>query len=660
MKYGVAWYPEHWEQSRWSTDLSLMQKAGMNLVRLAESAWSQLEPTEGTFDFDWLEQAISAATAHGFEVVLGTPTYAPPAWLTTQYPEVLAVNASGRTATHGYRCHYAVASPVYRAKAQGIALAMAKRFGKDSRILGWQVDNEYKSVSYDPETKRQFHAWLEERYKTIDQLNKRWTTIYWSQRYELFSQIPLPIDDVPFPDGFHNPCLRLEWKRFITFLYARYQHEQIEALKTYIAPEQWITHNFMGWFDKYDPQELARELDFVSWDNYFPTGELDHLENGAMHDAMRGLKQKNFWVMETQVGAVNWAPINGAMERGAMRRMCWHAVGHGADAVLYWQWRQALGGQEQYHCSVLGSDGLPKPNFAEIAQIGKEFELAKTMLENTGVKASVALLHSYDDHWSLSQQPHHKDFDAVKNLRSYYRPLRENNVEVDIVHPTAQLEQYALVIAPSLHLLTPELTKHLTEYVKAGGHLVLGPRSGFKNTDNALLESKQPGLLGGLFGVQVEDYYALAKPVSVSGEIGAGQAQIWGEWLTPSDPQTEVILRYGPEQSWLADQAAMVTRVIGTGRATQIGFCGNEALINAVLPWLLKQSQVQGLLPRVLDVEVCRRVFGDTEVLIIINHGSESRIISLPREMTDILTQKIHSGSVELAANDVMVLKNSF
>jgi beta-galactosidase len=658
MKYGTAWYPEHWHKSQWEHDLNLMRQAGMNVVRIAEGAWSIIEPSEGQFDLDWLEAAVKLASDHGFEVVLGTPTYAPPAWLTTAYPEVLAVSPDGQQATHGYRCHYSVASSVFRIKAQTVARAMAERFGHDHRVIGWQIDNEYKSVSYDVETRRQFQHWLYEQYRDLDALNTRWTTRYWSQTYTDWSQIPLPLDSSPFPDSTHNPALRLAFRRFITFLYQRYQQEQIDALRQCTEPRQWFTHNFMGWFDRYDPQVIAHDLDFVSWDNYMGQGYLEPWRNGAMHDHMRGLKRRNFWLMEVQAGMVNWAGINNTLRRGETRTLVWHAIGHGADAVLYWQWQAALASQEQYHGCILGADGKPRPLFDEIVEIGHELAQHKALLEQTSVVSRVAILMNFDDLWAINQQRHHQDFDPVQHLQSYYLPLRQLGFSVDIIHPLAPLESYTLVIAPNLHVLSSGLAEHLHTFVEHGGHLVLGARSAVKNLDNALLPSLPPGEMTAWVGGVSREYYALIEEIKVHGAEWSGGVQIWAEWLEPTDPDTEVLLRYGVSNGWLDGQAAMLSRQAGQGRVSMVGFWGSADLMHHLVGWCLEKAQLTPDLQIPSGVELCRRESADYEVWIFINHSQVVHTLELPKNKTLEGFDGLPSGHQrELKPLEVCILK---
>jgi beta-galactosidase len=652
MILGSAWYPEQWRPARWADDLRLMRAANLNLVRVGEFAWSRMEPQEGVFDLDWLDRAIDQAASHGMAVVVGTPTAAPPAWLTQRYPEVLAVREDGRRETHGKRCHFNPASPRYRQFCRCISEALAQRFGTNSHVVGWQIDNEYNTVSYDDATQQQFQGWLQMRHETLDQLNERWAAVYWSQEYSDWAQIPLPQGQG------HHPALLLDFRRFVTELYRSYQHDQLTAIRKYAEPRQWITHNFMGWFDGFDHYVISEELDFVSWDNYVGTGRLNHLANGASHDLVRGLKRKNFWLMETQPGSVNWSSINNALDRGDVRTMAWHAVGHGANAICYWQWRSAPGGQEQYHGSLVGADGQPRPLYEEVAQLGREFAAVADALRDTVVQAQIAVLHSYEDRWAINQQRHHRDFDPVQHLIAYYEPLRALGYNIDILPPGADLKPYKLVLAPHLHLLDEVLTEQLTRFVEQGGHLLLGARSGMKNTANALLPTLQPGSLAEFLGAQVREFYALDAAVPVAGSWGNGTAQIWAEWITPLAEDVEVLLRYGASNGWLDEQAAAVSRRIGTGRISYIGAWLDTATLASAANWMLAVSQIDAppfSLP--MGVELSTRVKDGRTLYLLINHGASAQIMALPAAARELLRAEEITSQFTLLPRDVALIE---
>ncbi len=647
---GVAWYPEQWPESRWEEDLRLMEAADLKVVRIAEFAWSRMEASEGHYEFDWLDRAIALAAKHHIVSVLGTPTAAPPAWLTQKYPDTLRVEANGQRVTHGNRAHASATSARYRELCRGIAEQMAMHFGHNPNVVGWQIDNEYgyALMSYDDVTRQQFQDWLKAKYRTLDNLNTHWTTSYWSQTYDNWGEIPIPI-------GEHNPGLMLDWKRFVTYTWASYQQNQIDVIRQHAEPRQFITGNLMGFFDGFDHYPITAPLTFASWDDYVGTGHVDPAYNGLAHDLTHGFKRENFWVMETQPGAVNWSPLNNFLNRGEARAMAWQAIGHGADDVNYWQWRSALNGQEEIHGVLVGPDGAPVPFYDEAAQTAHEFAKVESSFRDTAPLSQVALLYSYDSHWAIQFQKHTEKYDDIGLLKSYYRALRQISQSVDVVSAYAPLDGYKLVAAPSLNVLPKDLADHLLEYVRNGGHLVLGPRSGMKDEFNALLPQRQPGFLVDALGARVEQYYALEKDFPVSGAWGNGQASVWAEQLKSQGPGDEVLLRYGKSNGWLDEQPAVITRAYGKGRITYVGAVLDDKLMAAAAEWMTQKSGVRPAFGPVPDgVEVSRRVGPGKQVFVLINYASESRRVALPHSMKLVLDGR-EADAVELPPYGVAV-----
>jgi len=447
---GAAWYPEQWPESRWETDLELMQKAHVHMVRIGEYTWSRDEPEEGHYELDWMERAIDLAGKHGIFVVIGTPSQAPPAWLSDKYPQIFRVSATGQRAEHGHRANFNFSDPEYRSLVRGIDEQLAKRFGNNPYVIAWQIDNEYNFISYDANTRKQFQDWLKVKYGTLDSLNRRIDSSYWSQTYTNWDQIPIP-------DAQGNPGLMLRWKQFVSDTWRSYQKNQIDALRKYAAPRQRITTNMMGWFDGYNHYVVARDLDFAAWDD--PLGHwanpYDPITNAATHDLVRGFKNQNFWVMETTAGS--------NMAKGEMRAGIWLDIGHGADATSYWQWRDALNGQEQNHKGVLVDvDGTPTPEYQEIAQVGREYEKVGPIVAGTTVKSKVAILQSYDSRWTINWQRENPNYNPIAELMSYYKPLHAQGHSIDIVSPMQDLSKYKLVVAPGLNVMPQKVVDNFT------------------------------------------------------------------------------------------------------------------------------------------------------------------------------------------------------
>ncbi|MBW4039327.1 MAG: beta-galactosidase [Acidobacteria bacterium] len=651
---GAAWYPEQWPESRWDTDLALMQQAHIRFVRVGEFAWSRLEPSEGHYDLDWLDRAIRAAQRHNIAVVIGTPSAAPPAWLTTEYPETLRIEEDGKRAQHGNRQQFDWSSPKYRELARAMAEQEARRFGHDPNVIGWQIDNEYANASYGPSTQAQFQNWLKARYGTLDNLNARWTTAYWSQTYNDWSQIP--IETKP-----GNPGLLISWMRFVSDTWRSYQKNQLDVIRANADPRQFITTNMMGFFNGYNNDLVAQDLTMASWDDYVGTGQLNPVSNGAAHDLTRGFLRKNFWVMETQPGSVNWSPDNNPLNKGEVRAMAWHDIGHGADAVEYWQWRSALNGQEEYHGTLLGADGNPNPLYPEVAHIGADFAKAGPALAGTSVQSDVAILHNYDSYWAIDWQRHNKAFDPLATMIDWYGAVRALAHSVDIVSPSVPLSQYKLVVAPALNMITEAQARNLIDYVQNGGHLVLTQRSGMKNIDNGLYTQLQPGPLADLLGGHVAQFYALDTTIPVSGTWGTGPTKVWADMLTTTSPDTKVLMRYGKTPlGWLDDQPAAITRQVGKGRITYIGADLEGAPLAAAAKWMIADAGVQpefGTLPPGVDLYI--RKDATHEVWILINFGAAPQTVALPTAFTNVLTgtggATVHTAA--LKQYDVVILQ---
>ena len=618
---GAAYYPEHWPETRWPEDIRLMQDAHFNVVRMAEFAWSTMEPAPGAFRFDWLERAIDLCAEAGIQVVLGTPTAAPPAWLMQESPDMMAQEESGLRAQFGNRCHYCVTSPEFHAAVRRLDEAMARRFGADPNVIGWQIDNEFCRPCFCERCQGRFRDFLRERFGSLDELNAHWSTAYWSQTYSDWGQIPIPI-------GPHNPGLMLEFKHFITDAYRRFQKLQVDCLRPHLPAHVWITHNYMSWFDGFDHYALAADLDVVSWDWYIGKGHNNPLETDVLHNLTRGLKRRNYWLMETQPGNVNWNDTNNALNRGEARAMAWQAVAHGAEALLYWQWRSALGGQEQLHGTLVDAAGRPRPFYSEAQAVAADFAKIAGLLSGASIPANVAVLQDYNSRWAIQWQRHHAKFDYVEHLTHYARPLSRYIVPYDVLSPDVSLEGYKLVIAPALLMLDEGRARRLLDFVQAGGCLLLTARCGMKDRYNALLPSRQPGLLTQAAGVEVEDYYTLDVPIPVQGEGFSGESRIWAERLTVLDVgHVAVLARYGAANGWLDGQAAVTLHPYGKGQVYYVGAYLDEAA-QEVLTRQILEAVGEPLVETPQGVQVCACLTADNRrVRIVINHTREDQAL---------------------------------
>lgn len=648
---GTAYYPEQWPSSAWVEDIGRMKELGLTVVRLAEFSWSSLEPAPGDFHLDWLDQAVELLGANEIAVVLGTPTAAPPAWLCQRYPDMMAVDENGARVQFGNRSHYCVNSPEFHAAVQAIVRQMAERFAAKHWVIGWQIDNEFNRVCYCPRCRLLFQEYLKDKYQSLDELNRRWSTAYWSQTYSSWDQIPLPI-------GPHNPGLMLDFKRFVTHSYRLFQKMQIDILRPLLKPNDWITHNFMNWFDGLDHYKMAADLDLASLNWYIGQGHNNHLITNASHDLARGWKGKNFWVMESQPGTVNWAGINNPLFKGEGRSMAWQAVAHGAEAFLYWQWRSAPNAHEQMHGTLIDPSGQPRPFFDEVKRIASEFKRASDLIAGSKVKARVAILNDYESRWSIGWQPHHEEFDYLTHLLSYYRPIAAANVMVDIISADAALDGYKLVIAPATLIVDEQRFNNLRSHVQHGGYLILTPRTAVKDRDNALLASRPPGPFREMAGVEVAEAFALDEPVPVKGNWFNGVSQRWAELIKLTDVNITVpAARYLPCNGWLDDQPAITVHGYRSGLVYYVGTCLDDQAQNDFMARVLKTCGLNPPFEVPPGVELSRRVREDnTEILFLINHTRERKSVNIMHTYHEHLKDLEIAGQIEMAPYGVAVI----
>jgi beta-galactosidase len=413
----------------------------------------------------------------------------------------------------------------------------------------------------------------------------------------------------------------------------------------------------MNWFDGYDHYEMAEDLDMAAWDWYVGMGHHDFQSSGAAHDLVRGYKHRNFWLIETQPGNVNWKPINNSLDKGEARVMAWHAVGHGADAILYWQWRSPLNGQEQYHGTLVDPSGQPRPFYSEAKQLANDFSVVSDLLAGSLLAPEVALLNCYDSRWSIQWQPHHRDFNYLSHFINYYHPLAARNISMDIISADEPLEKYKLVISPALLILDDQRVAQLKSFVENGGHLVLTVRSGMKDRFNALLPLRQPGFLAEMCGVEVEDYYALLDPIPVIGDGWSGSAILWAERLKILDKSTKVLAQYGKSNGWLDNQPAITRHPYGNGVVTFIGVCLDEMNQDRILSQVIQEAGIQPVLSTPVGVEACKRITVENkEIILLINHTQTQQKVKLPWKAEEHLQNQVIGREVTLKAYDIAVI----
>jgi len=512
---GVCYYPEQWDEAVWQEDARRMADLGLTYVRIAEFAWSRMEPEPGRYDWAWLDRAIEVLGAKGLRVVLGTPTATPPRWMLDKWPDMLAVDTLGHQRGFGSRRHYDFSHRGYRQDCAKIVTEMAVRYGKNPHVAAWQTDNEYachKTVlSYSDAAKTAFQDWLAQRYQSVDALNRAWGNVFWSMEYRDFSEIGLPNLTVTEP----NPAWVMDFRKFASEEVVSFNRLQTEIIRKHSpAP---ISHNYMGQVTDFDHFDLGDDLEIATWDAY-PIGFLGDrgfasdahkrhfLRQGDPdfqafhHDLYRAVGARRsgkdqvggrWWVMEQQPGPVNWAPWNPDPLPGMARLWAWEAFAHGAEVVSYFRWRQAPFAQETMHAGILRPDSAPAPAYEEVARVAREL---KDLPDVAGARAQVALVFDYKSDWAWTTQPQGRDFSYFRLAFDTYRAFRRLGLDIDILAPdTTDLSAYQIVALPGVATLTPAMKAALADYA---GLVLAGPRTNAKTESFATPLPLPPNLPG--------------------------------------------------------------------------------------------------------------------------------------------------------------------
>lgn len=662
--YGAAYYPEDWPDAEVARDIALMKQAGMNVMRIGEFAWSRMEPREGEFDFRWLHRVIGKLADAGIATVLGTPTATPPAWLTTKHPEVLFVTPTGLVIGHGGRRHICPASPVYRDYCRKIVTRMAEEFGRDPRVVGWQIDNEafnhndsvhgrvwFSRACCTPASLAAFRAWLEERFGDIQALNRAWCLALWSQEYDSFRQVP-----APDPNVWHHPSLLQAWDEFNNECWASFIRLQGDILRE--KATQPVGTDMMP-FPDLDHADLHETLDVVQFNHYDFNDRLWHA--AFWFDAMRPIKgaSQPFWCTETATTYAGALCTTGTQPPGFCRANSWLAFALGGEANLYWLWRTHWAGQELMHGSVLQTSGRPMHVFGEVQEIAAGLAASAEFLNSTHPEPTGLALHKTHRAWSiLRNQPLAAGFDFLGVLQEHwYRPLLAAHLRVDLVGARAGLDAYKVVMSPCLPDLSEgRLRERLLAWIESGGIWVAGPATDIRDREGAKFHHAPHSVLEQWAGAFMK-YEQPAHPEEFGVRLADGgetNAKYWTHGYEPRGCDA-VLATYTSGPS--VGLAAAVEKRVGLGRIVLLGATLEPAATLRLVRRLCAEVGVHPAAQASSSLVVAPRSGGGMQGVVCVEIENRPAEVVLPRAGTDLITGRRVEGPVAVAPFGVLVVR---
>ncbi|HEX6771133.1 MAG TPA: beta-galactosidase [Acidobacteriaceae bacterium] len=673
--FGADYYPDQTPEHLWEDDAQQMAAMGITNVRVAEFAWALMEPSEGRFDFAWLSRAINILHAHGIAVFVGTPSAAPPPWLTEKYHEILMVNEHGETLSPAARRFTCPTNPTYRRLSLTIAAAMAKQFAETPGVIGWQIDNEFTLGSsgrcYCKYCRTGFQQWLSQKYRTLVALNEAWGTVFWSNTYTAWAQIPVPLPSGAPP----NPGHALDYDRYQSDANVSFMGEQLAMLRKQ-CPRHFITTNNVCQVETINMRDLYRDLDFVASDNYpgFAAIHWNGSDSGTDaasevvasaiaygHDLSRSVKDgKPFLIMEEQSGKAGQPIFSPQPEPGQLRLWSYQAIAHGAMGINYFRWDTANFGAEEYWHGLLRHDRSHSPGFEEIQKTIAELKgLGREALE-ARYDAALALCYDNDAAWALAIQPGQPKLKYGGEIGAWHGAMAASHAGVDFVDATKDLSRYKVVCAPAMYIVSREQAEHIRTYVQGGGTFIAGFRLGVKDEHSRIVDTPLPGLLSDVMGVELIDYqpiYSEKQTVEFRATLAAPNAEchVWADILDPK--KAEVLASY--TGGAYAGKAAITSHSFGKGKAIYLGAHLEPAELARVMLMLISQAGVPRSIEAPPGVEVTTRRTDQQAWTYLLNHTGREQSATLPGTYVNALDRSAFSGPVRLEPYGVRVFVKS-
>ncbi len=672
MSLGTCYYPEHWDRELWKSDLERMRSSGIETVRIAEFAWSKFEPTEGNFTFEFFDDFMDVAQEMEMKVIFGTPTATPPAWLTEKYPEVLNSTIDGVLYRHGARRHYNYNSKKYQELSSRIVEKLGEHYGQHPNIIGWQIDNELNcelNEFYSESDTIAFREFLQKKYKTLDNLNEAWGTVFWNQTYTDWEEIYVPRKVI---QNSNNPHQVLDFSRFISESAINFCKMQSDILVKYIKEGDYITTN--GRFGNLDNHKLAKEtIDVYTYDSYpnfaYALGE-DPKNNTTLNDRKWSSNLNevrsicpHFGIMEQQSGANGWNTRMEAPSPKPGQMMLWvmQSIAHGADFISFFRWRTCTKGTEMYWHGILDYDNSDNRKLAEVKKISKRVEKLKPMT-GANYKATFGVLKDYDNTWDAQLDNWHKRIDKASNMEIFVAS-QLTHTPVDYIYLQAdttieELEQYPVLFYPHALILNDKNVELLETYVENGGTLIMGCRTGQKDETGQCPMTKMPGLATDLVGATVKDFTAIGpndEDIYVDWNGRKIEAPIFNDILEVEGEDAEVLGTY--ISNYYDGQPALIENKFGKGKVLYYGGTFTRDNTEAFLEYTGILSPHKDVIELDKDCELNVREKDGVTYYIVLNFAHEEKKISLKQEMIDVDTNENVVGEISLKAYETKVYR---
>jgi beta-galactosidase len=672
LRFGVCWYPDQWPKERWSEDVRLMRSAGIECVRWGEGSWTLMQPEPGRFEWSVVDEVLDLCARHGLGVIVGTPTYAAPAWLEEAHPEVIAQRENGARWYRHSRRYYDYTQPAYRVACDGIVRAMAARYASDERVWAWQLDNElwcHLGELWGDSARVAFQRWLTRRYGDVAALNDAWGLAFWSNQLDHFGQADLPGPTTAYLN--HHQCA--DYRHFLSDLAIDFIAGQRELIVAE-NPAALVLHNCP--FGPVDRPKLLEGLDIYGHDHYprFAKAAEDRPAMGLSYGRFRAYA-KRLWVVEQQASQVGQTSYRlPASPPGELSVTALQSIGHGCNLLAWFRWRSFPAAQETNWGGLLPHWGAPGRHYQESRALIAALAPHAELIASTWPEVSVARLASYRQHVAAEVEPWIGEH--IGGVESGRRALRRLGLNEDTLRPrdlpvlesrgpgvdtNGSASRYALALLPLAVALDAADVAALTAFVHAGGVLIVGPLAGHRCVKlQGAFRDEPPGPLGALTGTANGEATTLDEPARLRcRRSGASvEATRYAEILELRHADTEVLAEH--ESGWFAGSPALTQRRVGAGRVIHSGLALNDDVSSWLLPELLG-SRLACLTPPVTvesaAAEVLTRRNRDTALHFVINHGARATACELLRPARDLLDDRELSTHFELPGYGYRLLR---